>query len=381
MGLGVLIGAIDELVSADPAALADPDTIIELHRQLDRLEAVAARASGRFDGDRAWEKDGARNAASWISLRCHRPKAAAKREVALARSLRQLPVCESAWLAGDIGAGHVRVLAGVRRPATEARLAEDEAMLVGHAKGLAFHHFVRVVAYWAQHADPDGEDQAAENRRAARRLHISQSFAGMWFANGVLDPLGGTVVSDELARLEEAFFEADWAEAKARLGHEPLPGDLARTPAQRRADALVEMATRSRTAPADGRRPAPLFTVLVGWETLRDRICQLANGTVVAPGALVPWLDRAWLERVVFESPSRVIDVGAARRLFRGGTRRAIEVRDQECFHPFCDVPANLCQVDHIIPYEARGPTTQDNGRLACDYHNRQRHRRPGPDP
>ncbi|MGH9247583.1 MAG: hypothetical protein ACRD29_25395, partial [Acidimicrobiales bacterium] len=40
------------------------------------------------------------------------------------------------------------------------------------------------------------------------------------------------------------------------------------------------------------------------------------------------------LERVVFDGPSRVIDVGPHRRLFDVATRRSVEVRDRECFHP-----------------------------------------------
>jgi 5-methylcytosine-specific restriction endonuclease McrA len=83
----------------------------------------------------------------------------------------------------------------------------------------------------------------------------------------------------------------------------------------------------------------------------------------------------AWIERIVFGGPSRVIDVGVTQRLFTGATRRAVEVRDQECFHPCCDIAAPDCQVDHIVPYEANGPTTQDNGRLACAFHNRDRHK------
>ncbi|MEY2568465.1 MAG: hypothetical protein QOE35_2994, partial [Actinomycetota bacterium] len=169
------------------------------------------------------------------------------------------------------------------------------------------------------------------------------------------------------------FFH-DWAEAKARLGHDPSVLDLPRTPAQRRADALVEMATRSRTAPANGRRPEPLFSVLLGDEAL-SRLCELANGTVITPGSLLPWLDQAWIERIVFGPASRVLDVGEQRRLFEGATRRAVEVRDRECFHPSCDARADDCQVDHIEPHSWGGETTQDNGRLACGFHNRARHR------
>jgi hypothetical protein len=45
------------------------------------------------------------------------------------------------------------------------------------------------------------------------------------------------------------------------------------------------------------------------------------------------------VERIVFDGPSRVTDVGVRRRLFEGATRRVIEVRDRECFHPLCDEP------------------------------------------
>jgi hypothetical protein len=141
------------------------------------------------------------------------------------------------------------------------------------------------------------------------------------------------------------------------------------------------MARRATAMPADARLPEPLFTVLVDYETFAGRICQLANGTVVTPGSLVPWLSDAWIERIVFDTPNRVTNVGVRRRLYTGATRRAIEVRDRECFHEYCDLPADLCQIDHIQPYAAGGPTTHGNGRAACGFHNRQRHQPPRPPP
>jgi hypothetical protein len=122
--------------------------------------------------------------------------------------------------------------------------------------------------------------------------------------------------------------------------------------------------------------PEPLFNVFVGYETFAGPLCELANGTPVSPGSLLPYLDRAWLERVVYDGPSRVIDVGVRRRLFTGATRRAVMVRDRECFHELCDVPADDCQVDHIEPWAAGGLTVEANGRPACGFHNRARHRR-----
>jgi hypothetical protein len=373
MGLGALIEAIDGLVVDDPRTYADEDAIVELHRQLARLDAVLTRSVGSYDASGDWQRNGARTPAAAIASTCHVPIAAAKRRCGLGRAVRDLPVAEDAWLAGNLTADHVRVLAAASTPTTAELLARDEAMLVANAKALSFKHFVRTIDYWQLRADPDAAQGADDKKVDDRAVHHSQSFGGVWFGKTTLDPVSGAIFDKELRRLEKAMFEADWAAAKERLGRLPRVLDLERTPAQRRADALVEMAIRSATAPADGRRPEPLFTVLVGWETLSGMVCELANGTVLTPGTLVPWLDQAWLERVVFESPSRVIDVGQARRLFTGATRRALQVRDRECFHHTCEVDAEDCQGDHVDPWSNGGPTVMANGRMACGHHNRGR--------
>jgi hypothetical protein len=136
------------------------------------------------------------------------------------------------------------------------------------------------------------------------------------------------------------------------------------------------MARRARAVPPGARLPEPLFSVFVDYETFAGRICELAKGSVVTPGSLLPWLDAAWVERVVFDGPDRVRNLGTRRRLFAGATRRAVEVRDRECFHEYCDLPAHDCQIDHVQPYSAGGLTIDANGRVACGYHNRLRHRR-----
>ena len=130
------------------------------------------------------------------------------------------------------------------------------------------------------------------------------------------------------------------------------------------------MANRSRTAHAGGVRPRPLITVLAGEATLA-RVCELANGQVIAPGQIVPLLADADLETIVFDGPRRVMSV-SFKRTFVGALRRAIEVRDRTCQHPSgCDEPAARCDVDHVTPWVEGGETSQDNGRLGCWYHNR----------
>jgi hypothetical protein len=139
------------------------------------------------------------------------------------------------------------------------------------------------------------------------------------------------------------------------------------------------MATRSKTAPADGRRPEPLITILVDYPTLYGRICELANGIVLSPGSLLEWLDGASFERVVF-GPGKRAECSVQSRFFTGATRRAIELRDRGCVHEYCEETVDNCEIDHIVPYSKGGPTTQENGRVLCGFHNRQRNQRPPPE-
>jgi 5-methylcytosine-specific restriction endonuclease McrA len=66
-------------------------------------------------------------------------------------------------------------------------------------------------------------------------------------------------------------------------------------------------------------------------------------------------------------------------RFYTGATRRAVELRDRRCTHPYCHRPLDDCEVDHIVTYAEGGPTTQENGRLLCSFHNRLRNQRPPP--
>jgi hypothetical protein len=375
----VLTEAIDRLHGSDPSVYADPESIETLQRQLARLDAFVTEATAAFDAAGNWVPDGARSATAWLVARCRLPKAQARRLVRRGRALRHLPACSRAFTEGDITAAQVDVVAELRTESTEDALARDEEMLLSQARTLRYASFVRAAAYWKQLADPDGAEDDDHTKHGQRHVYLEASLGGMWLGRITLDPIAGSIVSGELERIERAMFEADWAEARHKLARDPLVADLVRTPGQRRADALVEMATRSQMAPSDGRRPAPLFSVLVDYELLRGRVCELAEGTVIAPGSLLPWLDEALIERVVF-APDRRVEVSSTARLFSGATRRAIELRDRECMHPYCDVPAARCQADHIVPYTAGGPTVEENGQMLCGFHNRLRNGRPPPD-
>lgn len=193
-----------------------------------------------------------------------------------------------------------------------------------------------------------------------------------------LDPITGEIFLRELERLEQELFEADWADARERLGEAATTADLRRTPKQRRADALRVMAERSAAKPADATEARVLLHVLAGDRSV-EQMCELSNGTVITPGQVLPLLQWADVARVIFDGQSRVVDVGVRQRLFTGATRTAVEMRDRFCQHPSCDVPAERCQIDHIIPYDKGGLTAQANGRCYCPFHHRWHHRQHQP--
>jgi hypothetical protein len=280
--------AIDRLADAGPLVPADPESIEALVCQRARIDAIVTEAASSFDASGDWAPDGAKTAAAWLARRCRMPGGQTRTLIRRGRVLSHLPAYARAWAHGDINAAHVDAVAAVRNPSTEEALARDEQVLCDQATTLSFDHYEKAVSYWHQFADPDGTETSHDKRVAARDVYLEQSFDTMWLGHMTMDPASGSVVATELNRLEHELFEAEWAEVKERLGREPTVADLDRTPGQRRCDALAEMATRSRTAPAHGKRPAPLISVLVDFPTLAGRVCELANGTVLAPGAPGP---------------------------------------------------------------------------------------------
>ena len=378
--MDVLEESVERFVECDPLEYGDAESIERLERVLARIEAGVTKAVGAFDATGAWAPTGARTAGAWLVGHCGLAPAEAQRQVRRASHLRDLPAFTCAWSKGDISGDYVDVVVSVQRRATEAALERDQAMLAEQAITLAHRTFVGLMGYWEQHADPDGAEADAMERRARRDAYLHRTLNGMFLGRINLDDISGAIVSGEWDRLAQGEFDLDWAKAKEELGRDPRPHELARTNAQRRADALVEMATRSASTPEGSRRPEPLFSVLVGYDALYGAISQLEHGGgVIPPGTLLPWLSTATFERVVF-APGQRVEVSVTARFFTGATRRAIELRDLECTHPYCDRPAEQCQIDHIVPYTEGGETTQENGRVLCGFHNRLRNQRPPPD-
>jgi hypothetical protein len=359
--LEALNEAIDGLAGLDVEGLSDEqlhDVMVGVQRLRARLGLVAGGLVGRWDARHVWAGDGSRSAAARLSREMTCAYASAAVELRRARQLRGLPATAAAVDAGDLSLDHVDLLGRANQAHRAACFARDERVLVDQCRTLRFAQAARVVEYWCRRVDTQADRGDDVDLLADTHLHASVTLGGTVVVDGVLEPVGGAVFVDELNRLERELFLTDERDG------------IARTVACRRAAALVVMAQRSASLPDGSRPPRALFTVLVGDRAFTE-LCELANSTVIDPRQLQPWLTTADIETVLFDGPSTVISV-SRRRSFTGALRRAVQVRDRHCQHPAgCDVPAVRCDVDHIVPHTRGGPTSQFNGRLECDVHNR----------
>ncbi|HET9558960.1 MAG TPA: DUF222 domain-containing protein, partial [Actinomycetota bacterium] len=293
-----LLAVLDRAREVDVAGAGDGEleaalvAVGELRQRVAALEVVVA---GEWDARRVWAGHGARTPASWLAHRHRVPREACGRVPRWGRRLGSLPAVAAAWSAGRIHEAHVQRILGVDSARTHEALVADQVAVTRWAMDLPWRPFLRRLQDWLDAHDPDGPEP---DPRAGRRLDCSKTVADTWRLDGWLDPVAGSIVATELQRLERELFLADQAEAADRLGRDPLAHEFARTATQRRADALVAMAQRSATLPEDGRRARPLFTVLVGHDSLR-RILELTNGTELHPAHLAPYLEPALFEQVL----------------------------------------------------------------------------------
>lgn len=210
------------------------------------------RGLAGFDrgGERAG--DGAVSTAAWLRAHCRLSPGAARDAVTLARQLTdELPATAAAFAAGTLSRAHARVIAtatdGLTRVAavgtlTLTAITEIETTLAGLAGHIDPTELHRLGAHLRHAAAPQAllDDEITAHEQ--RRLHLSRTLAGTVAVDGLLDAEGGAVLLTALDALLTP----------------PSAGDL-RRPAQRRADALVDLARTALDAAAlpatGGERP------------------------------------------------------------------------------------------------------------------------------
>ena len=332
-------------------------------RDLNALEAqvVARRADYLAQAERRQvaRQEGYSSTTAWLVAVSGDPGSVCCGRVAVAAALQEMPETRKAFAAGVVSECRVKLLAQAQALPPE-QFGRDEAALVAQAAATPSQRLPQALAEWRRSTDPHGAEADAERLRGQRALHISPTWSAMVHLSGDLDPESGLTVLAALRALSEP----------AALD----PADE-RTPAQRRADALVEVCRRYLQRDNDGSRRRPQVLVTIPWNTLHtgNGLVNTEAGPIRARSARRLTRD-ATVSRVLLDPDAIPVEMGRATRVVPESLRRLLEARDQGCTHPGCDMPARFCDAHHRRHWADGGTTDPANLQLLCGRHHTAAH-------
>lgn len=210
-------------------------------------------------------------------------------------------------------------------------------------------------------------EHEADVRRAHRSLVKSTGPCGLARYTLLLDEEGAAIVDAAVDALARPRPDADTGE------HDP------RTPAARRADALVDLVGRAVAAP-DGqpRQPKTMLTVTVPLDVLQAR-CRgagvLPDGSHLTAATVRRLACDAHVVPSVLGSRGEILDQGQAVRLFTRPQIRHLWQRDRHCTFPGCSKPPGWADAHHLVHWADDGPSDVGNAALLCRAHHTVVHR------
>ena len=412
-GLEGLAAAVAELLASDPDSLGDAllaTQVLAMRRLTDQLDAVWLCRLATLDGRGAAGAEHGTQApstAAWLRASLRMSPGAAAQRVRTARVLHRGPLAATAAALAAVAVSypHAAVLADTTCDLPAAKVAEAEPVLVEAARRLDPGRLRRLAIHLRDVIDPEKAEQRGRARLDRRGLWLTATVDGMVAVDGLLDPEAGEAAQAALAPLAR-----------------PTGPDDARNAAQRRADALGELARQGlqtgRLPQAGGLRPQLTVTIdlasllaganggvggVGGWggtlpaETARRLACDATVTRAVVhrhpnhpnatsghanthdgdagDGGLAARLhDAITLLPPPLGAPTQLLDLGRATRVINPALRRALALRDGGCIAPGCDRPAPWTDAHHLVHWLHGGPTNLDNLILLCRTHHQAVH-------
>lgn len=381
---------------------ADAGAIVAARRLLDRFSALVADAERVFATAEMWQDRGAGSMSAWLhdeaGLSLRDARVASRR----ADRLESWAEVRRGWLDGSITGTQVDLLTAMVPSRFVARMRDDAGVVVQVLGPLDAEQSVRIIREWVTMAEAEDSPDSFCDRPGG--LYFSTTMAGRGIIDGDLDAAGTAVLEAAL----RVFTRPDPPAGSGDL-------DAPRTPAQKRAEALVDLARfglSHHESGADAGRHHPHVSITVD---LPDLMAATLHGAGVrtvhdleefaAAHELGP-VQRAWfadaLDRVggsetfdgvslgalateifacdsvvnrVLTNGAKVIEFGRSERITPRHLRKAVIVRDRHCRAPGCTRPPKYCDVHHVDPWITGGRTDLDRLVLLCRFHHHQFHR------
>jgi hypothetical protein len=258
-----------------------------------------------------------------------------------------MPESIQAMHAGEIGFAHMPVMA---RTAKAVGDVFDEKVLLAKAKKVTAGKFYYKAQQYRHSVQPEVYSAEQEEKAQNNRLSMSTAKDGCFFIEVQLDPISGAAVRGALEPL-----------ARPSGQHDDRDYD------QRMADALVEIITHG------GKHDVQL-QVTSSVETLLGLVgaqgAEMEFSLPISSKTVERWACDCSVTRVLMQD-SMVIDVGRAKRVVSGPTKRALHARDGHCLWPGCERPPSWSDAHHLVSWIHGGPTDLDNLVLLCHRHHR----------
>ncbi len=423
--LDALSDAVDALQRLDSSALPDEaicDQVKALRRQIDRLESVFTSQVGLMHERGSAGAAGFVTTAAFLRFGCKLTSRAARVQVDTAALLRDWPMAAAAFAEGAISYPHAVMVTSTLTELPEAIANDAQPVLLEAAKLLDTRRLAQTAQRLRHIIDPDGQAGLDERHYEQRWLEVVATFRGTVAINGVLDLESGAVLLTAL---------------KALMGP-PAPDDE-RTGAERRADALVELARtgldHANLPDVGGERPHLLVVTTIeslrgdpgtppselGWagpigsDSARRLACDpivtrvvtgefdgllrtdrgpfgshrgksavqhgksaVEQGESAVQQGDLPVISQLLLDALPpqLRGPCQPLDVGRAERLATSSMRKALLIRDRGCAAPGCLCPPGRLEAHHIVHWIDGGVTAVDNLVLLCRRHHRFVHER-----
>ena len=176
--------------------------------------------------------------------------------------------------------------------------------------------------------------------------------AGRWRLDADLDTEGG-------ALLDTAIRHAITRDVE---------GEPVRSPARRRADALVDVVRwylDHNNDNAIARRRTHLDVIITIDALQHGQGGELPDGTLLDPNTMARLACDADVHRVVMDRSSTVLDYGRRARIVPNGLREALNVRDRHCRFSDCDRPPAWCEAHPHFRLGTRRPHQTRQPRFA----------------
>jgi hypothetical protein len=325
----------------------------ELIRGIDTFHQRACSAQREqfrliAEGDRqkAWRNSGARDMAHFIRMRYGISDWKARRWIAAAHALEELPRLSHAFTSGELGIDKVVELARFATPETEADLLRW-AMRVSCGA-------IRRKGDLAARASIEEVQEVDKSR-----------FLSWWsFDEGrrfgleaELPAAQGAVVARALERLAEQL--------------PVMPGEPdARNTDARRADALVALCSAGIASDADADRATVVVHASLDALVSDGSGCEIEGGGVIHPETARRLACTARVQTVLEDGAGQPVHLGRISREPSAAMLRQLRHRDHECTFPGCGA-RRFVQAHHIVWWEQGGRTDLDNLLLVCSFHHK----------